>query len=1239
MNTIFTRARLLVMSTVLTLSSYLSIGQTTDLIISEYSEDANVHTNWLELYNGTGATVNLSDYRLVRFAGSTSATFFALQLSGTLADGSTYVVASSANTNPTVSSNTDLAITGPNLNLLNYSGNSAIALQKDIASTWTNLDVIGDATTGPWAVGGTAGATANSVLVRQNTVCGPETNWATGTNQWNISAAGTATNVGQHTANCAVVAGITVNSILPAGASFCVDNSIGDTIQIIYQATGTYTSGNQFTVELSDAAGAFTSPISLGSLTGTAASDTIEAVVPAGTAAGAGYRVRVVSSNPVITGSDNGSNLIVGIIPTLSGVATDVSCNGGSDGSIDITPSGTAQPFTYAWSNTPTTEDVTGLTAGSYTVTVTDSNGCTVSSAYMVNEPTDIMLSTSVTDASCGVNDGSIDLTVSGGTGPYTFSWSNTDTTEDITNLSAGTYDVTVTDAASCTKTGSYSVSNSAAVNSTVMVDHVSCNNGSDGSIDVTIQGGTPPFTYQWSTGSSMQDLTNLTANTYTVTITDSNACTQINTYNVMEPMALGVSGTATDALCNGSSDGTVDITVTGGTTPYTFSWSNTAATTEDLSNVAANTYTVTITDSNNCSITSSAFVVSEPAAIMLSGSATDATCNAGTDGAINLTVAGGTTPYTFSWTNSSATTEDLMNIGANIYTVTVTDSNSCTASASYTVGEPTPLAANPTVTDVLCNGNSTGAISTSASGGTFPYSYSWSTGTNSTGISNRPAGTYTLTLTDASTCSSVFTITITQPAAISVTGIETDITCNGLADGAIDASVAGGVAPYTYSWSPGGSTTQDVTGLASGIKLVTVTDVNNCTAIGTFSISEPAAIAANGVVVDVTCNGDMDGSIDLTPSGGTGTYTFNWSNSMSSEDLTGLAPNTYAVTITDINNCTGSANYTVGEPAAVTAALAVTPISCNGDMDGAIDLTVSGGTTPYTFVWSNAQTNEDLTNLDANTYSVTATDSNGCSADTSVTLTEPAPLMVSNVVTNLSCYGSMDGAIDLTVSGGTPNYTFNWSEGSTSEDVTGLAAGTYTGTVTDANGCAATADFTLTEPDSIALSFSVNDIFCSTCSGSVAVNATGGAGDFTYSWSTGSTADSIAVTTTGSYVVTVTDSSGCVKVGSADVNLTTGREEAASVEDLFMLFPNPATAMVTLKWKTESYAATAPLELVVWSLDGKIVHQETVAASSAHAGMPLTTLDVAAWERGMYLLQLSDNQRVLGRSRLVVSK
>ncbi len=813
----------------------------------------------------------------------------------------------------------------------------------------------------------------------------------------------------------------------------------------------------------------------------------------------------------------------------LSSSVQNLSCNSAGDGEIDLTLTGGTAPYSFNWSNGATSEDLTGIAAGNYSVTVTDANGCSLVRNFTVTEPLTLIASGLVTDVVCfGQGDGSIEVSVSGGVTLYAYLWSNGAVTEDLFNVDGGNYSLTVTDANGCQTVQNFVVDEPvSALSISGLTSEVSCFGVNDGSITTTISGGTAPYVYSWNQGAITKDISGLGPGAYQLTVTDANGCSLTESFTVTGPDALQAATSVTNLSCNGAGDGEIDLSITGGTVPYSYSWSN-GATSQDISGLSAGTYQVLITDANGCSLTE-VVTVQEPAVLNLTSSGSDVSCFSGTDGSINLTVAGGTFPYAYSWSNGE-TSEDLSALSAGSYTVTVTDNNGCSAVQTVVISEPTQLTLAGTATDITCNGLDNGTIITSVAGGTTPYAYVWSDGSTDQNRISLAPGSYTVTVTDANNCQVSETYAIDQPDALALNYSSDDISCFGAADGEIDMTITGGTAPYTYLWSDG-VITEDRDNLGPGSYTLTVMDANSCQVSQAVVIDEPAVLNLSYTQTNVNCFGDATGGIDLTITGGTAPYAYNWSGGETVEDLTNLAAGTYSVTVTDANGCSTAEVVTITEPAAALAFSAemTTQVTCNGYNDGAIDLTITGGTAPYSFNWTDGSTSEDRSSLTAGNYEVTVTDANGCQISNAYSITEPTILTTSFTFLNVSCFGVGDGSIDLTVSGGTSPYVFAWSDGVTTEDRTGLTPGTYTVLVTDANGCQSSESVTITQPDALALGQNVVDVSCfGDDSGSIDITITGGTSPYTYNWSNGATTEDVNTLLAGSYAVTVTDVRGC---------------------------------------------------------------------------------------------------------------
>ncbi len=408
-----------------------------------------------------------------------------------------------------------------------------------------------------------------------------------------------------------------------------------------------------------------------------------------------------------------------------------MSCNGGNDGSIDLTASGGTEPYTFQWSNGSTQQNPEGLAVGTYCVTVTDANGCTKTTCATVTQPAVLTLNVVPAAVSCnGGANGAINLTVTGGTPDYTYLWNNGATTQDLSGVPAGTYCVTVTDLNGCTKTTCATITQPAALTASAVATDDACFQQANGDVDLTVAGGAAPYIYLWSNGAATQDLVNVAAGTYCVTVTDANGCTASTCVTVLENPEIILSTVVTNVLCNGGTNGAVNLTVNGGSPGYTYQWSN-GATTQNLNNVPAGTYCVTVTDASGCTRTTCA-TVSQPAAITLTSQVTNVSCSGGNNGAVDLTVTGGTQPYSYSWTPGGATTQDISNLTAGSYTVTVTDANGCTKMLTVQVTQPAPLGLGIQLTmSPPCSGKYRRCESDGNRRRSTPYTYQWSNGSH----------------------------------------------------------------------------------------------------------------------------------------------------------------------------------------------------------------------------------------------------------------------------------------------------------------------------------------------------------------------------------------------------------------------------------------------------------------------------------------------------------------------------
>lgn len=482
-------------------------------------------------------------------------------------------------------------------------------------------------------------------------------------------------------------------------------------------------------------------------------------------------------------------------------------------------------------------------------------------------------------------------------------------------------------------------------------------------------------------------------------------------------------------------------------------------------------------------------------------------------------------------------------------YAITFTTNGLCPRDSTVTIiiGLPEPGFA---VNDPSCSGLCDGQASVIPSGGTPPYTYSWSGGGNDSIKSGLCAGVYIVTVQDQLNCLITDSVTVIDPDDIVLNFSASGSVC-GQSNGEACVTASGGKTPYTYEWNdPGNQTTQCITKIPSRNYTVIVTDNTGCTATGTIIVEElPIQPIVIDSVFDVSCSGAGNGSIFLTTTGMVTPYTYSWSNGAATEDITGLSAGTYTLAVTDANNCISTTSVEITEPSPLSADINyIKDISCYSSNDGTIGLAVTGGTKSYSYSWSNGSTVKNINNLKPGNYVVTVTDKNGCTDSASRTLIEPPPLSVEiSSVNHIACNGSNSGSIEIMVSGGTGSYNYSWSNGANTKDISNLAAGNYSVTITDENSCTATIDTSITE--FAALSVTIDSIINASCGGvndgAIAILATGGIGNYSYTWSNGAGTEDISNLEAGQYSVTVTDESNC----SVTLDTAVTEPEPVSVE------------------------------------------------------------------------------------------
>ena len=633
---------------------------------------------------------------------------------------------------------------------------------------------------------------------------------------------------------------------------------------------------------------------------------------------------------------------------------------------------------TVLWSNGQTNDSINNLSPGSYTVDITNDNGCVISDSITINEPQLLFSNYSTEDVSCfGGNNGFATINIFGGIPDYNINFlgNNQQLVNGInifntdTILSYGTYIFSISDSNSCTITDSLIINEPNTLTSNYITNNVSCNGLSDGSATISINGGITD--YNINVAGFNQNLTGglnlfsippmLLAGDYPYSITDSNSCILNDTITINEPLVISVVDSINNVSCNGLSNGIAILNISGGTTPYTENWgaNNPVA-------LSAGSFFYTIVDDNGC-IYNNAVTITEPDAISVNPIVSDVSCFSGNDGFSILNISGGVSPYTENWG-----AYDPAALSAGDYLYTVIDSNGCNYIDSITIIQPDQIIINSSVQDALCNGANDGSASLQIIGGIPPYIQDW-------GVNNPnslSAGVYNFSVNDDNNCIIQGTVTVGESAAIQTIESNANVSCYGFSDGTSTLLISGGTAPYTNNWGA-----NDPTSLSAGIYYYSVTDSLNCILNDSIIITEPTQLMVNELLTNVSCFGLSDGIAFLQISGGTAPYNEDWAGT----NNLALSQGNYGYTITDNNGCVETDFINIYQPNPIILNVTVSDANCFNGNNGSIYVGVSGGTSPYSENWFG---NDPLA-LSAGNYSFSITDDNGCRIDSSATVNQ----------------------------------------------------------------------------------------------------------------------------------------------------------------------------------------------------------------------------------------------------------
>ena len=488
-----------------------------------------------------------------------------------------------------------------------------------------------------------------------------------------------------------------------------------------------------------------------------------------------------------------------------------VACNGESNGSATVAASGGNAGYSYLWDNGESTITAIALNAGSHSVTVTDSKGCTASTTVVINEPSILEASAIQNSAvTCnGADNGSATVTVAGGNGGYLYSWDNGETTATAIGLSGGLHVVDITDSKGCTTSATVNIDEPAILEaSAVQNSAVTCNGADNGSATVSVTGGNTTFSYAWDNGETTATAIGLSGGLHVVDIFDNKGCTTSATVNIDEPAILEATAVQNSAVtCNGADNGSATVSVTGGNTTFSYAWDN-GETTATAIGLSGGLHVVDIFDNKGCT-TSATVTIDEPAILEATAVQNSAvTCNGADNGSATVSVTGGNTTFSYAWDNGE-TTATAIGLSGGLHVVDIFDNKGCTTSATVTIDEPAILEATAVQNSaVTCNGADNGSATVSVTGGNTTFSYAWDNGETTATAIGLSGGLHVVDITDDKGCTTSATVTIDEPAILEATTVQNSaVTCNGAENGSATVTVTGGNIPYSYAWDNGETT------------------------------------------------------------------------------------------------------------------------------------------------------------------------------------------------------------------------------------------------------------------------------------------------------------------------------------------------------------------------------------------------------------------------------------------------
>lgn len=867
------------------------------------------------------------------------------------------------------------------------------------------------------------------------------------------------------------------------------------------------------------------------------------------------------------------------LVATLTGSSYNgygVACNGYTNGWINLAVSGGTPGYTYNWSNGATgTASISNLSAATYSVTVTDSKGCTKSPSYVINAPDPLTVSVSTTKTpSCAESaDGQLTATPAGGVPGYSYLWSNNQTTAVASNLLKGSYSVNVTDLNGCVAPPAGATLNGPdPIGVTLDATSPTCVNGTNGRVWVSdIRNAPGPVTYLWNTNDNTYEVLSIPRGTYSVTVSSVNGgqtCTGTATRTLNDPgpwtasiiPARPYNGAA--IRCNGESNARLDVVVRndmGNVSDgefYTWSTGESGSAVKFIENLSEGSYSVSVRYNGICEANASYSLLDpEPVTVTIAGNSNYngqlISCYNTTDASLKISASGGGTglssSFSYSW-STGATGTTISGIGAGEYNVIASDVNGCIGRDTFRIANPSPVeafifsASDFSGYGISCAGRNDGRITSGASGGTNVFSYSWSDGKTTALIDNLVAGNYTLTVSDNNGCTASVSHEVTSPAPLTLQVADMkNISCFNGEDGFIVLRAGGGASQYQYSkdsavWQP--STTFDR--LPIGDYELYVRDANSCTNKASQLLSQPTQINIDFSNIEPAYCANPIGRATGVVSGGVGNYRYEWrpdgqAQILSTTDLLADVPaGIYELFISDGNSCPANNAVAITSTDGAKTTYRSTAAKCFDSSDGSAIITITEGEGPFVIKWPDNQNTLEGINLKRGAYNVLVTDVHDCTVIQPVLVDAPDALQL-NVMNKTipSCNAFCDGQITLAATGGVGNYVYEWNNKTVAAQDQ-LCAGIYPVIIKDGNGCTLTRDVALEQPAAISLTLVKATLpTCKDgCDGSLEITASGGNSGYQYTWATGGNTNLKSNTCPGEYRAMVTDVKGCTGEG-----------------------------------------------------------------------------------------------------------